>query len=133
MLGPDPITLKNINPDYSDSLTPDASAEIAFSGDLGTAGILKDGGYYRTAYMGYGTERLFSSSDLQDVLGTFFDWCDGLPALDGDSDGVINSADCAPGDPDAWTTPSPVTDLRLSKGGATEFTWSEPLSGSGSV
>jgi len=133
VLGPDPITLKNINPDYSDSLTPDATAEVAFSGNLGTAGINKDGGYYRTAYMGYGTERLFSSLDLENVLSTFFGWCDGLPAIDGDLDGVINGADCAPGDPDAWTAPSPITDLRLTKSGAGGFSWSQPVSGSGSV
>jgi len=133
VLGPDPIVLKNINPDYSDSVTPDATAELAFSGDLGDAGINKDGGFYRTAYMGYGAERLFSPSDLQNVLSTFFGWCDGLPALDGDSDGVINGSDCAPGDPDAWTAPSPVTDFRMTHSDAGGFSWSQPVSGSGSV
>jgi len=133
VLGPDPIVLKNINPDYSDSVTPDATAEIAFSGNLGTAGITKEGGYYRTAYMGYGTERLFSSSDLENVLSTFFGWCDGIPAIDGDSDGVINGSDCAPGDPDAWTAPSPINDLKMTKSEAGGFSWTQPVSGSGSV
>jgi hypothetical protein len=66
------------------------------------------------------------------VLSTFLGWCDGLPALDGDSDGVLNGADCAPGDPGAWTAPSEVTDLKLSKE-TTAFTWSQPVSGSGAV
>ena len=68
--------------------TPDATAEVAFTGDLGTTGINKDGGYYRTAFMGFGAERLFSPSDLQNALSTFFGWCDGLSAVDGDADGV---------------------------------------------
>jgi len=56
-----------------------------------------------------------------------------LPGVDGDSDGVINAEDCAPGDAEAWTAPSPVTDLGLSKGRTYEFDWSQPVSGSGSV
>jgi hypothetical protein len=127
------IILKNTNPDYSDVVSPDGTAELAFSGDMGDAGINKDGAFYRTAFTGFGTERLFSSSDLENVLSTFLGWCDGLPDVDGDSDGVINGADCAPGDAEAWTAPSPISDLGISKGGTYEFTWSQPLSGSGSV
>jgi hypothetical protein len=133
VLGPDPITLKNINPDWSDSVTPDATAELAFSGDLGDAGVNKDGGYYRTTYLGFGAERLFSPADLENALSTFFGWCDGLPALDGDLDGVINASDCAPGDADAWTAPSPITDFRMTNSDAGGFSWSQPVSGSGSV
>ncbi len=43
------ITLKNANPDYSDAISPDATAELAFSGDKGNAGIDKNGGHYRTS------------------------------------------------------------------------------------
>jgi hypothetical protein len=127
------IDLKNINPDYSDVISPDGTAELAFSGDMGDAGVNKDGSFYRTAYTGYGLERLFTSTDLENALGAFLGWCDGLPAVDGDSDGLPNDADCAPGDASAWTAPSPVTDLRLSKGTADEFTWSQPVSGGGVV
>jgi serine protease AprX len=127
------INLKNTNPDYSDVISPDGTAELAFSGDLGDAGVNKDGGFYRTAFMGYGMERLFSPSDLENALSAFLGWCDGLPAVDGDSDGVINGDDCAPGDAAAWTAPSPVTDLRLHKGTTYEFSWSQPVSGSGAV
>jgi len=127
------ITLKNTNPDYSDVVSPDGTAELAFSGDMGDAGVNKDGGFYRTAFMGHGMERLFSSSDLENALGTFLGWCDGLPDVDGDSDGVINGEDCAPGDANAWTAPSPITDLRLSKGTTYAFSWSQPVSGGGAV
>jgi len=132
-LGPDPITLKNINPDYSDTVTPDGTAELAFAGDIGDAGIDKDGGHYRTAFTGFGMERLFSPSDLEDALKVFFEWCDGLPDVDGDSDGVLNGVDCAPGDPEAWGAPSAVTDLVVGKDAAFEFTWSQPVSGGGAV
>jgi hypothetical protein len=127
------VILKNTNPDYSDSISPDVTAELAFSGDVGDAGINKDGEFYRTAFMGYGMERMFSSTDLENSLSAFLGWCDGLPGLDGDADGVLNGEDCAPGDADAWTAPSPITDLRLSRGGEFEFSWSQPVSGSGSV
>jgi hypothetical protein len=127
------ITLKNVNPDYSDSLTPDGSAELAFSGDMGDAGVNKDGGFYRTAFTGFGLERLFSPSDLENTLGAFLGWCDTLPDVDGDADGVINGDDCAPGNAEAWTAPSPVADLRLGKGTIYEFDWSQPVSGGGAV
>ena len=125
------ITLKNTNPDYSDSVTPDATAELAFLGDMGNAGVDKNGSYYRTTYLGFGTERLFSAADRQKTLLKFLQWCDGLASIDGDGDGVANAADCAPGDPQAWTGPSPVTDLRLER--STGFAWSRPVSGSGAV
>jgi hypothetical protein len=131
-IGATAITLKNINPDYSDSVSPDATAELAFVGDMGDGGVNKDGGFYRTTFVGWGAERLFTSTDLENVLSTFLGWCDGLPALDGDSDGVLNGADCAPGDADAWTAPSEVTDLALSKE-TIQFSWSEPVSGSGAI
>jgi hypothetical protein len=127
------VTLKNVNPDYSDTVGPDGTAELAFSGDMGDAGINKDGSFYRTAFAGFGMERLFTPADLESTLKTFLQWCDGLPDVDGDADGVVNGQDCAPGDPDAWTAPSPVTDLELSKGGVYEFQWSRPVSGGGAV
>ena len=126
------ITLKNVNPDYSDSVSPDATAELAFLGNLGNAGIDKNGSYYRTNYLGFGAERLFSAADREQTLLRFLQWCDGLAGIDGDGDGVANAADCAPGDAEAWTAPSAVTDLRLSRGD-TGFTWSQPVSGSGAV
>ncbi len=126
------ITLKNINPDYSDSVSPDATAELAFSGDQGDAGIDKNGGFFRTTFLGFGLERLFTSADRSRTLLTFLQWCDGLAGVDGDGDGVANGADCVPGDSTAWTAPSPVTDLALGSG-ATGFSWSQPASGGGAV
>ena len=126
------ISLKNVNPDYSDSVSPDATAELAFLGDRGNAGIDKHGGYYGTSFLGFGAERLFSAADRQKTLLRFLQWCDGLAGLDGDGDGVANAADCAPGDAGAWTAPSAVTDLRLRRD-EPGFSWSQPVSGSGAV
>ena len=126
------MTLKNLVSDYSDSVSPDATAELAFLGDRGKAAIDKNGGYYRTAFFGFGWERLFSASNRQQTLLKFLQWCDGLTGIDGDGDGVANGTDCVPGDAQAWTQPSPITDLRASKG-TTGFVWSQPVSGSGSV
>jgi hypothetical protein len=126
-----PYTLEAINLDWSDAVSPDATAEIAFSGDGHKAGIDKHGGYYRTSFEGYGLERL-ALVDRSAVLLRFLQWCDGLPALDGDGDGVANGTDCVPGDAAAWGVPEPVTDLALGRG-ETGFTWSQPVGGGGAV
>jgi hypothetical protein len=124
-----PFSLSNLNPDYRDAVTPDATAELAFSGNLGNAGVTKNGGWYRTSFLGFGLETT-SSTPRQRILGAFLSWCAGLPAVDGDMDGVSNGADCAPDDPAVSTAPSPITNLLLGKG-AVGFSWSEPAGGSG--
>jgi hypothetical protein len=126
------INLKNANPDYSDAVSPDATAELAFTGNLGNAGVDKNGSYYRSAFAGFGLERLFSAADRERTLLKFLQWCDGLAGVDGDGDGVANGADCVPGNASVWTAPSPVTNLALSRG-ATGFQWSQPTSGGGAV
>jgi hypothetical protein len=126
------VNLKNLPDDYSDSISPSATAELAYAGNMGNAGVDKNGGFYRTAFLGFGLERLFTAADRQRSLLRFLQWCDGSASVDGDGDGVTNGADCVPGDPSAWTAPSPVTDLALSKG-TTGFQWSQPTSGGGAV
>jgi len=128
-----PLSLGNVNPfdDYSDVLTPDLTAEIAFSGDQGTAAIDKDTGYYRTVFAAFGLERLPSTSTGLDlVLGTYLTWCDGLATLDGDGDGVLNADDCVAGDATVSGAPGPITDLML---GREEFSWSVPVAGNGAI
>jgi len=126
------VTLKNLTDDYSDAITPSATAELAYSGSLGNAGVDKNGGFYRTAFAGFDLSRLFSAADRERSLLKFLQWCDGLAGVDGDGDGVANGTDCVPGDASVWTTPSPVTNLVLSKG-TTGFQWSQPVSGGGAV
>ncbi len=126
------INLRSSTRDYSDRVTPDATAELAFSGNMGNAGIDKNGGYYRTSFLGFGAERLFSATNRAQALLKFLQWCDGLAGVDGDGDGVANSADCMPGDPQAWGPPSPVTDL-MPGTGEVRFSWTQPASASGAV
>ena len=126
------IGLKNLTDDYSDSVTPAAPAEPAFTGNMGNAGIDKNGGYYRTAFAGFGLERLFTAADRSKALLKFLQWCDGLPGVDGDGDGIANGTDCVPGDATAWTTPQPVTNLVASRG-AIAFSWGAPVSSGGAV
>jgi hypothetical protein len=126
-----PYTLRNANPDYSDTLNPDATAEVAFSGDLGPAAVDKDAGSYRTSFAGFGFERFTSASNgMLDSLSAFLDWCAGLPAIDGDSDGVTNADDCVAADPGVWSAPGEIDDLMI---GSTGYSWTEPVSGSGAV
>jgi hypothetical protein len=126
------ITLKNLSSDYSDSVSPDATAELAFSGNNGNAGVDRNGAHYRTAFLGFGAERLFRNTDLQKTLLKFLQWCDGLATVDGDGDGVANGVDCVPGDASTWSAPAPVNDLRLAKG-VTGFDWNTPTSGGNAV
>jgi hypothetical protein len=125
------IALANANPDYRDVISPDATAELAFSGDQGDAGVDKDGGWYRTSFLGFGVESA-GTGKKGPILNAFLNWCEALPAVDGDLDGVANGDDCAPSDPDAWGIPQPITDLRLGKG-TIGFSWSEPVGGGGST
>ncbi|MCU0231701.1 MAG: S8 family serine peptidase, partial [Acidobacteria bacterium] len=126
-----PYTLETSSSDWSDAVSPDATAEIAFSGDGHKAGIDKNGGHYRTSFEGYGLERL-ALADRSKVMLRFLQWCDGLAGLDGDGDGVANGTDCVPGDAAAWGVPEPVTDLVLSRD-ETGFAWSQPVGGGGAV
>ena len=126
-----PYTLEATNLDWSDAVSPDATAELSFSGDGRKAGIDKHGGHYRTSFQGYGLERL-ALADRSAVMLRFLQWCDGLPALDGDGDGVANGTDCVPGDASAWGAPGPVTDLALSRD-AIGFRWSQPVGSGGAV
>ena len=125
------MPLANLNPDYRDVISPDLTAELAFAGDLGDAGIDKDGASYRTSFLGFGVESAGTGSKGP-ILDAFLTWCDGLPAVDGDLDGVLNGDDCAPSDPNSWGIPQPITDLTLGKG-AIGFSWSEPVGGGGST
>ena len=72
-LGPYSLSYPFLN--YSDRILPDASAENAFGGDQGNAAVDKNGGTYRTAYLGFPVEAIALPADRQQVLGTFLNWC----------------------------------------------------------
>jgi len=80
---------------YSDVVIPNATAELAFSGNQGDAAVNKDGGEYRTTFWGFPLEAVPSADDRTDLVETILDWCDGLAGCPGDIDdnGVVDTAD----------------------------------------
>ena len=130
-LGPYALSFPYTN--YTDTLVADGAAEIAFSGSSGAAALNKDAGIFRTAFLSFGVEGLPTDAEREAVLGTFLGWCGELAALDGDSDGTANADDCAPGNADAWSLPSPAEALRVGAGpsGKNGLTWQAPSSPGG--
>ncbi len=85
-------------PNYSDRLTPDASAVTCLMGDGGPAGISKDTGAYRTMFWGFGLESLPTPAVKQELLGRVVNWCRaGNPPGPGDfdNDGDVDLDDFA--------------------------------------
>jgi hypothetical protein len=71
-----PYTLAYPFTDYSDRLTPDASAEVAFVGNNSYNGAIdKDSGVYHTTFWGFPWEALPNDTARQEALGTALDWC----------------------------------------------------------
>jgi hypothetical protein len=120
-----PYTLSYPYTNFSDTVTADASAELAFDGSVGNMAVDKNTGLYRTSFLGFGVESLPAPADRQTVLGAFLDWCATLPQDDGDLDGASNENDCAPADPAVWAAPSPARSLSLTRAG--ELAWVAPL------
>ena len=71
-----PYTLSYPSTNYSDNIAPDASAELAFNGDVGDAAVNKDSGIYRTTFLGFPFEAIPDLGDREDVLYRFLMWCD---------------------------------------------------------
>ncbi len=62
--------------DYSDPLTPDGTAEVAFVGNNGNnAAIDKEGSTYHTTFWGFPWEAISGDSSRQEALSTALDWC----------------------------------------------------------
>jgi subtilisin family serine protease len=61
---------------FSDRISPNASAEVAFLGNVGHAGVKKNTGIYRTAYFGFPFEALPSASVRQQTMNADLQFCD---------------------------------------------------------
>ena len=72
-LGPYTLSYPFIN--HSDALHPTGSAEVAFTGDQGSAGVDKAYGKYHTAYLGFPFEALPSAAARVQVMRAFLNWC----------------------------------------------------------
>jgi hypothetical protein len=60
---------------YSDRVSPDGTAELAFSGDQGKAAVNKDSGVYRTTFWGFPFEALPGAANRLDTMNTVLNWC----------------------------------------------------------
>ncbi len=72
-----PFTLVYPFSNFSDIITPTASAELAFSGNAGDAAVTKDNGVYRTIFWGFPWESIGSAIDRETLMATVLTWCDG--------------------------------------------------------
>lgn len=117
---------------YTDTINPGAGAEVAFDSST-PIGIDRDGGVYRTAFWGFGVEALPNQTAREEALARFLEWCDALPAVDADADGVANGQDCAPGEAAVWSAPSPARGLSLTVAPADNATWLPPTDPGGTT
>jgi hypothetical protein len=99
-LGPYSLAYPFIN--FSDEVSPSASAEVAFTGDQGDAAVSKDAGAYRTVFLGFPFEALPQAADRQEVLERMLEFC-----AEGGSGNLIFEDGFESGDMSAWSTVVP--------------------------
>jgi len=97
-LGPYTLDFPFFN--WSDVVDPDATAEVAFVGNMGTAAVSKDSGVYRTTFWGFPFEAL-SPAAREETMQIVVDWC-GAGGPSGTLSGVVT--DLASGAPLAGAT-----------------------------
>ena len=77
-LGPYSLTYPFEN-NSSDFIYPNGTAESAFNGEGGSIAVDKNGGVYRTSYLGFPFEAISSLTGRQQVMGAFLKWCAKIP------------------------------------------------------
>ncbi len=95
--GMGPYSLSYPGSNYSDRLTPNGTAELAFSGDAGDAAINKDSGVYRTTFWGFPWEAVSNGNDRTELLSTVLDWCTESDFIDCNGNGIDDMQDIASG------------------------------------
>jgi inhibitor of cysteine peptidase len=100
-LGPS-YTLSYPFANFSDAISPDATAELAFSGDMGSAAINKTTAGWTTAFLGFPIEALPSSAAREEVLEAFLEVCEPVTYIDASAlDDFVRAMDWPMG---AWLT-----------------------------
>ena len=74
-----PYTLSYPFTNYSDVLSPDGTAELAFAGNQGNAAVDKAGSAYKTAFLGFPLEAIANVSDRATTVSRFTTWCGIVP------------------------------------------------------
>lgn len=73
---------------FSDRISPDGTAQLAWSGNAGNAGISKNSGVYRTTFFGFPFEAL-PAANRATVLARILDYCNPpCPTIVGDMTGT---------------------------------------------
>lgn len=70
-----PYTLSYPFYDWSDTITPDGTAEAAFMGNYGNAAVNKSNGTYKTTFWAFPFEALPSLSARNETMEAFLGWC----------------------------------------------------------
>ncbi|MDH3402348.1 MAG: hypothetical protein OEP45_01935 [Acidobacteriota bacterium] len=97
--GPYPLTYPFT--DWSDIITPDGTALLAFQGNnLNGAAVQKDGGAYKTVFFVYPWEAIAAEADRMTVLETVLGYCAGAGSL-------IFEDGFESGDTSAWSATVP--------------------------
>ena len=114
-----PYTLAYPFTDYSDPITPNGTAELAFQGNNGNgAAVNKDNGTYRTTFWVYPWEAIGTGAGREEAMQTVLDWCGagggGSPAIAVDPDSFDTSLEA-----DQQLTET----LTISNDGDADLTW----------
>jgi subtilisin family serine protease len=109
---------------WSDIISPDGTAELAFTGNQGDAAVNKDGGAYQTSFWGFPFEALPNDLAREDTLTALIDWC-GVggdtgwlagTVTDGDTDEPIAGATVEAGGRSVETNAMGMYQMRLPVG-----------------
>jgi hypothetical protein len=93
-----PYTLTYPFSNFSDRISPDPTAQLAFTGNAGNAAISKNNGVYRTVFLGFPLEAIPTAVDRAAVLSRGLDICNPpCPTVRGDLTGTdgVNADDIA--------------------------------------
>jgi len=60
---------------WSDNITPDTDASVAFIGNKGNAAIKKNAGSYKTSFWAFPFESIPTAPDREAAMQAFLDWC----------------------------------------------------------
>jgi serine protease AprX len=95
-----PYSLSYPFSNFSDRLTPDATAEVAFAGNAGNAAVDKSTPLYRTVFFGFPFEAISGSTNRNTVLSRLLQWF--RPFADCNGNGYADHVDIYNGtSPDA--------------------------------
>lgn len=78
--------------DYSDTISPDVGAAVAFTGDKGNAAITKTTTSYSTSFWGFPFAAIPTATDRLEVMDKVLRFCANVH-IDSDADGSANSVD----------------------------------------